>query len=149
MSGGEVAVFFDIGDTLASPVLSADHTTLLALNAYPFVPEILSALRQQGVRLGLLSNTGPSDTLLSLSAVLEGADLLSFFERGLLLFSSVEGLDKRNIEFFRRAAARATLPPPRCVFVGENARERQVATQASFNVSFHPLHVFQVLKEMP
>lgn len=145
---GTKAIFFDIGSTLASPVLSADHTTLIGLNVYPFVPEILGALRQQGVRLGLLSNTGPSDTLPSMSALLEGAGLLSFFERGLLLFSSVEGLDKSRVEFFTRAATRAVLPPTHCVFVGEDARERHVAAQAAFNVSFHPLHVFQILKEM-
>jgi hypothetical protein len=84
MSAGAIAVFFDIGATLASPVLSADRTRLIALNVYPFVPEILGALRQQGVRLEVLSNTAPSDTLVSLSAVLEDAGLLSFFERELL-----------------------------------------------------------------
>jgi FMN phosphatase YigB (HAD superfamily) len=148
MSVGAIAVFFDIGATLASPVLSPDHTRLIALNVYPFVPAILGALRQEGVRLGIISNTAPSDTLVSLSAVLEDAGLLSFFERELLLFSSVEALDKSQVEFFERAAARATLRPTRCVFVGENEKERHVAAAASFNVSFHPLHVFQVLKEL-
>jgi hypothetical protein len=41
-----VAVFFDIGDTLASPVVVSGH--LVGLELYPFVPEVLKRLRSGG-----------------------------------------------------------------------------------------------------
>jgi len=146
--GQSKAVFFDIGNVLASPVLSSDHTTLVGLSVYPFVPEVLDAVRKQQAQLGIISNTAPSDTTETMKAVLEKAGLLRFFDVKLLLFSSVEGIDKTRVELFQRAAARAELPPRNCVFVGEDEKERNVARRALFKVSFHPLHVFQVLKEM-
>jgi FMN phosphatase YigB (HAD superfamily) len=148
MPGQLKAIFFDIGNVLASPVLSADHTTLVGLSVYPFVPEVLDAVTKQQTRLGIISNTAPSNTTETMKAVLEHAGLLRFFDAKMLLFSSVEGIDKTRVELFQRAAARAGLSPRHCVFVGEDEKERDVARQALFNVSFHPLHVFQVLKEM-
>jgi bacterial leucyl aminopeptidase len=148
MPGQSRAVFFDIGNVLASPVLASDHITLVGLSVYPFVPEVLEAVRTQQARLGIISNTASSDTTETMKAVLDQAGLLRFFDGKLLLFSSVEGIDKTKVELFQRAAARAELPPRHCVFVGEDAKERDVARRALFKVSFHPLHVFQVLKEM-
>jgi bacterial leucyl aminopeptidase len=148
MAGQSRAVFFDIGNVLASPVLASDHITLVGLSVYPFVPEVLEAVRTQQARLGIISNTACSDTTETMKAVLDQAGLLRFFDVKLLLFSSVEGIDKTKVELFQRAAVRAELPPQHCVFVGEDAKERDVARRALFQVSFHPLHVFQVLKEM-
>lgn len=148
MAGQPKAVFFDIGDTLASPVLSPNRRSLAGLRVYPFVPEILQALGHQTVPLGLISNTAPDDTMQTMQAILKQVGLLRFFDVTLLLFSSVEGLDKTRGEFFQRAATRAGIPPQRCVFVGEDAQERAVARTAFFQVSFHPLHVFHVLQEM-
>ena len=59
--GEGLAVFFDIGDTLASPVIEAGH--LSRLEVYPFVPDVLTRLRAAGgddvaVAVGLISNTG-------------------------------------------------------------------------------------------
>ena len=74
--GQSKAVFFDIGNVLASPVLSSDHTTLVGLSVYPFVPEVLDAVRKQQAQLGIISNTAPSDTTETMKAVLEKAGLL-------------------------------------------------------------------------
>jgi FMN phosphatase YigB (HAD superfamily) len=148
MPGQSRAIFFDIGNVLASPVISSDHTTLVGLSVYPFVPEVLDAVSKQQAQLGIISNTAPSDTTETMKAVLEQAGLLRFFDAKLLLFSSVEGIDKTRVELFQRAATRSGLPPQNCVFVGEDDKERNVARRALFKVSFHPLHVFQVLKEM-
>jgi FMN phosphatase YigB (HAD superfamily) len=146
--GQAKAVFFDIGNVLASPVVSSNHTALVGLSVYPFVPEVLDALGKQQAQLGIVSNTASSDTTETMKAVLEKAGLLRFFDAKLLLFSSVEGIDKTRVELFQRAAARAEVPPRSCVFVGEDEKERNVARRVLFTVSFHPLHVFQVLKEM-
>jgi hypothetical protein len=57
----DLAVFFDIGDTLASAVVEAGD--LARLVVYPFGSEVLGRLRCGGaggdtVALGLISNTG-------------------------------------------------------------------------------------------
>ena len=71
------------------------------------------------------------------------------FDPALLLFSSVEGIDKTQKAFFTSAASRAGVVVGRCVFVGESDAERSVAKLAGMNTSFHPLHAFEVLKKLP
>ena len=148
--GELVIVFFDIGDTLASPVLSANGD-LERLEVYPFVPEALDRLRAMSgaddvhVALGLISNTA-GQTAESMRALLQDAGLLTRFERKLLLFSSVEGLDKSQTAFFELASARAEVDARRCVFVGEAERERAVASSARFLVSPHPLHALHLVR---
>ena len=56
--------------------------------------------------------------------MLSEAGLLDYFEPVLLLFSSVEGLDKTQAAFFRLAAQRAGVLPSRCIYVGEDQGER-------------------------
>ena len=140
-----LALFFDIGDTLATPRLTSTGA-LAALDPFPFVPEILTRLKPLG-RLGLISNTG-SETMQSLQSLLIASALMPFFDPALLLFSSVEGKDKSQRAFFELAVQRAGLLPSRCVFIGEDAAERAVARSAGLVVSFHPLHVFHVVKQM-
>lgn len=145
-----VIVLFDIGDTLASPVLSAKGD-LVRLEVYPFVPEVLERLRAMSgaadavcVALGLISNTA-GQTGDSMRALLRDAGLLTHFETELLLFSSVEGLDKSQPAFFELASTRADADARRCVFVGEAEHERAVATSAQFVVSPHPLHALHLV----
>lgn len=138
-------IFFDIGDTLAAPRLSADGH-LAALEPFPFVLDVLGRLKPR-CPLGLISNTG-AETLESIKSVLAECGLAPFFDPALLLFSSVEGKDKKQKAFFELACQRAGIPASRCVFVGEDAAERGVAQSAGMLVSFHPLHVFYVIKQM-
>lgn len=137
----DLVVFFDIGDTLASPILDAGR--LSRLEVYRFVPDVLGRLRAGSpgvsVALGLISNTG-DETAARLNNVLADAGLLAFVDASRCLFSSVEGLDKSQPAFFELARDRAGLPASRCVFVGENAEERAVAASVGFRVSPHPLH---------
>ncbi len=144
MAGQRMAVFFDIGDTLASPVVAGGRLT--GLDVYPLVPEVLDRLAAHGatVALGLLSNTG-DETAASMRRLLGAAGLLDPFDDPLLLFSSVEGLDKSDPAFFTLASQRAGLPPARCLFVGEREAERAVATTAGLAVSPHPLHALHVV----
>ena len=149
-----VAIFFDLGDTLVIPRLGPGGT-VAALEPLPFVAEVLDRLRAGPMagavppRLGVMSNTPATATTSSMRALLTAAGLFSRFDPALLLYSSVEGLTKNDPAFFQRGATRAALPASRCIFVGEDAKEREKAVAAGFRVSFHPLHVFHVLQELP
>lgn len=143
-----VAVFFDIGDTLASPVVEGGH--LAGLDVYPLIPDVLARLRAtrgpHGARVavGLASNTG-AETAAALRAVLDASGLAPLVDEGLCLFSSVQALDKSQPAFFARAGERAALPAARCVYVGESEAERAVAAAAGFAVSPHPLHALHLV----
>ena len=146
--GAGLAVFFDIGDTLASPRVTAGR--LSALELYPFVPELLARLRMAGdeespIALGLISNTG-NETAATLDRILAESGLSNLVDAGLCLFSSIEGLDKSDPAFFELARDRAALPASRCMFVGEDATERAVATSVGFRVSPHPLHALHLIE---
>ena len=147
----DIAVYFDLGDTLVISV-PGDAGSLQSLSVLPFVPQVLSELRSRGnsgntLRLGVISNTGDK-SLDSMLGLLSAANLLNVFDEDLLVFSSVEGMTKDNPQLFTRAAARARLSPQSCVFVGESEKERKVAESVGFRVSFHPLHVFHVVEDM-
>jgi FMN phosphatase YigB (HAD superfamily) len=128
-----VAVFFDLGDTLVIPRLS-DDGSLLGLNVLPFVPDVLAKLKTKTndavLRLrGVISNTG-TETLSKMRWLIAEAGLLDFFDPALLLFSSVEGIDKRQQQFFELASQRAGVPAEHCVYVSEDDAERRVAALA-------------------
>jgi FMN phosphatase YigB (HAD superfamily) len=115
-------VFFDLGDTLVIPRLS-DDGSLLGLNVLPFVPDVLAKLNRTKTndtvpRLGVISNTG-TETLSKMRSVIAEAGLLDFFDPSLLLFSSVEGIDKRQQQFFEVARQRAAVPAEHCVYVAK------------------------------
>lgn len=137
-------LFFDIGDTLG--VADTEGGALRSIRIFPFVSEILSRLRPQ-CRLGLLSNTG-RETLPTMQRVLAEAGILEFFETSLQLFSSIEGVDKTTVEIFHRAVTRAGAPASRCVYISEDDGERERASRAGMQVSYHPLHVFHVIETL-
>jgi FMN phosphatase YigB (HAD superfamily) len=144
----DLVVFFDIGDTLASAVVESGR--VVRLDVFPFVPEVLARLRAAGgdhasVRIGLLSNTGDA-TAAALDALLADAGLRPHLDADLCLFSSVEGLDKSQPAFFTRGQDRSGLPARRCLFVGEDERERHVAESAGFLTSPHPLHAVHAVE---
>lgn len=142
------AVFFDIGDTLASPVFEAGLVARLAV--YPFVPDVMARLRAAGgddveVAVGLISNTGDA-TAAMMNDLLSESGLQALVDTDLCLFSSVEGLDKSQPAFFELARDRADVSAASCVFVGEDAAERAVAASVGFRVSPHPLHVLHLVE---
>lgn len=143
-----IVIFFDLGDTLVIPRLS-DNGSLLELKVLPFVPDVLEKLTGREVnnaklRLGIISNTG-EETLARMRFVMAEARLLDFFDPALLLFSSVEGIDKRQKQFFERAVQRSCTRPEQCIYVGEAEVERRTAASAKLHTSYHPLHVFHVI----
>jgi FMN phosphatase YigB (HAD superfamily) len=143
----DLAVFFDIGDTLASAVVEGGH--LSRLDVYRFIPDVLARLRMGAegvsVSLGLIYNTG-GETAARMNQLLIDAGLLALVDARLCLFSSVEGLDKSQPAFFELARDRAVVPATRCLFVGESAAERAVAASVGFRVSPHPLHCLHLVE---
>lgn len=142
-----VAVFFDIGDTLASAVVQSGH--LERLEVYPFVADVLARLRSGGgegsIAVGLISNTG-QETAEHLEAVLTAAGLTDLLDSHLCLFSSVEGMNKSHPEIFALAVTRAGLTADRCVFVGDDCTERDTAKSVGMQTSPNPLHVLHLVE---
>lgn len=141
-------VFFDLGNTLGAATLDGQPPRLLQFDVFPFIPRILANLRADGLRLGVISNTG-DEKASAMNAVLQPTGLLAQLEPGLLVYSGDEGITKTSPEIFNRAAARAGLPPGKCLFVGEDAAERAVAISAGWTVCPHPMLVGEVLTGQP
>src|SRR5262249_14405231 len=91
--------------------------------------------------LGLISNTG-EETGATIRKALTEAGLFSFFagEPELLIYSSEVHMEKDSPEIFRLACRRAGLDarPERCLFVGDDERERQFASEAGMQVAGGP-----------
>lgn len=68
-------IFFDLGDTLGSAVVSAPPPHLVGFNVYPFVPALLRRLSRAPGRLGVISNTG-DDGAREVNRVLHDCGLL-------------------------------------------------------------------------
>jgi 2-haloacid dehalogenase len=104
-------------------------TLYLKLDAYPEVVEALTALRQRGKRLAILSNGSPS----MLDAVLRHAKLESVFEHVL----SVEevGIYKPSRRVYRLAMQKFHIQDaPSICFISANSWDAQAAAQFGFQV---------------
>jgi FMN phosphatase YigB (HAD superfamily) len=113
-------VFFDLGNTL---VLSGQRRWVSGAQA------VLSRLRQENIRLGIISNTGD----LARQALMEHLPAeFSFddFEADLVLLSSEVSLKKPDIRIFLKAMERAAVPPSECLFCTEDFRDPVVAQLA-------------------
>ena len=75
-------VFFDLGDTLGSAVLSPPPIHVIRFDPFPFAQPLLAALRAKSLRLGIISNTG-DDGKNVIDPVLGTAGILDFFEPAL------------------------------------------------------------------
>lgn len=111
----EVA-FFDLGDTLI-----VGHREWV-----PGAQVTLARLKEKGIRLGIISNTGElarPDILKLLPADFD----LSLFDKQLLVFSSEVHVAKPNQEIFRLAIKRANVSPGKCLFCTEEPSHITVA----------------------
>lgn len=130
MSSDDVgAVFFDIGDTLASVGLDASGRVIERMEVLDGVTDVLGGLRARGFRLGVISDRGPVEEAEVLRALRE-AGLLDFFDPHIIVFGP-----KKSTDIFRRAARLASR---RCMFVGESEAERDFASQAGMRVAEDP-----------
>lgn len=139
-------VFFDIGRTLGIPKISPPPSRLEGLDTYPDIPNVLQQLKDNSLKIGIISNTG-NETEDDMRRVLEEARIYSFFEPSLLIYSSVVGFRKPSPEIFRLAAERAghATEPENCLFVGEDSKERKAAHDLGWQVVPHPRLVWDVL----
>jgi FMN phosphatase YigB (HAD superfamily) len=143
------AAFFDLGDTLGTPVLSAPPIHLIGFEVFEVTVPVLDDLGgPDGLRLGVISNTGNDDGA-TVDAVLERAGIRDFFEPALRIYSRDVGLRKDSPEIFLLAAARAGVAPHECLFVGENPAERGFAAQAGFLVAARPQDARAVIATQP
>ena len=140
------SIFFDIGETLGTAVLSPPPVRLVRVDLFPYVMALLRSLADRGLRLGLISNTGDMDGA-SVDAILNKAGIRDFFDASLRLYSKDVGLKKDSPEIFLVAAQRAGLAgmPQACLFVGEDETERGFAIDAGLQACPHPLLVNEVL----
>ena len=121
------AIFFDIGDTLATASMTNGGTRLV-LTVLPGVITVLTKLKTKSIPLGIISNTPDNFTQSTVDRSLKDAGLFDFFVPKLMIYSSVVGLKKDSVTIFCFAADRAGFPHDRnqCVFVGENVTERKI-----------------------
>ena len=137
-------IFFDLGDTLGTPVLSPPPVHLVGFEVFDFTTTILGELEAKGLRLGVISNTGDDDGH-AVDGVLSAAGILDFFADPLRIYSKDVGMKKDSPAIFRRAAQAASVPTDQCMFVGEDASERSFAREAGMKVAPHPLLAAEVL----
>ena len=101
-------VFFDIGDTLVT-----DQSWM------PGAPAVLVNLREQGMRLGLISNTG-NLTRDELTDRYLPADFdFTWFDEEIVLLSSEVGVEKPALSMFTMAVNHAGVSPWETLFVAE------------------------------
>lgn len=110
-----INAFFDIGKTL---VRNSEWL--------PGSRACIYALRLQGARLGIISNTG-SMTRSELAALLSNDFDFGHFHSSIVLLSSEVGLEKPDPRMFLRAISASASASQRCVFVGEDLEETWVA----------------------
>ncbi len=107
----DLAVFFDIGDTLVSQLDWQDGAQVC-----------LNQLRAEGARLGTISNTDGLSRQ-DLAAHLPVDFDFSRFDDHLVLLSSELGIEKPDPAIFRKAINLAGLDARNCIFVGEDLSE--------------------------
>jgi hypothetical protein len=137
-------VFFDLGGTLGSPSLSPPPIHLVGFEVFDFTLPVLDELRDRGLRLGVISNTGEDDGP-AVDAVLERAGIRDFFEPSLRIYSRDVGMSKDSPRIFLLAAERAGESASRCMFVGEDPAERAFAEQAGSMTAAHPQLALDIL----
>ena len=119
-----IAAFFDLGDTL---VIRDNGWVSGAKSA-------LAGLKQKGIRLGLISNTGNMSRAEILQHVPSDFSF-DLFEAALVILSSEVHVEKPDPAIFRRASKAAALAPGQCLFCGENLAETLGAQQAGLRVA--------------
>ncbi len=120
------AVFFDIGATLVS-----------GSSYRKGAKECLTALRDAGFRLGIISNTGDQSRT-QLLAHLPSVFSFDEFDSELVVLSSEQAFEKPQFAIFQFAVLNADAAPFRRLFVGEDSEEviaAQIAGMHSFRIT--------------
>ena len=116
-------VFFDIGDTLVSKK-----------RWLPGAQEFIRSLKDNEIRIGLISNTGELSRD-EIQALLPGDFDFGVFEEGLTLLSSEIGIAKPNLGIFSLAVQHAGVSPWNTMFIGESLTESLAAQRAGMQAA--------------
>ncbi len=135
--GNPSVVFFDIGDTLGTPVFTPAGD-LSEIVVSPTVLEVLEELSEKNIRIGIISDPGPLSTDL-INFLLQDAGVFEYVDLELVHYGS-----KNSTDIFLDAAAAAGVSAQECVFVGESLSERIVASDAGFLAVAAPVDVVGV-----
>jgi len=135
-------VFFDLGDTLVER--DPDALPDLRFRWLSGAEAALAALRQSGLAIGVISNTG-SLSRDQLQALMPAGFEWSLFDADLVLLSSEAGIEKPDSRLFRLALSRAMtatisgmslrVDPAECLFCGESMVETLVAQQVGMRAA--------------
>jgi HAD superfamily hydrolase (TIGR01662 family) len=96
------AVFFDLGNTLVKTIFDNSH--IIDVMIFPEINEIISSLKNRGIKLGIISNG--SRSLLKKWLEDQNSDLTQLFDKFNLIIMSdddVGGVRKPQKEIFRKA----------------------------------------------
>jgi putative hydrolase of the HAD superfamily len=104
------------GDPLADADLLDDYRQRCCeqARAYPGMAQTLAALRERGMKLGIVTNGETGFQMKNIRALGLEAQVDA------ILISEAEGLRKPHAALFHRAAARLAAMPDQCLFVGDN-----------------------------
>lgn len=117
------AVFFDLGDTLIKATLNDSTHTLTNITVFPETEEIISSLRDKGIKLGIISNgsqslfeTLPDDQKLELKT------LFSKFDVVIMSDDDDVGVRKPHKKIFEKAILQLdpNLDPLSTAFIAED-----------------------------
>ena len=113
--------YFDLGETL----VTGNRQWV------PGAKDTLSLLRQNDIRLGIISNTANLNRD-ELKALLPPDFEFTEFQSELILLSSELGVEKPALPVFLSAASRAGVPPATVLFCTENGTDTLAAQTVGF-----------------
>lgn len=125
----------DLGGTLVqSAIMEFYKPEIGAWQLYPDTVETLTALRDNGFKMGLISNA-KSDW--AVRAILEKHDLSKFF--GVIITSAALRMRKPRLDIFSRALAVLDAKPCEAVFVGDSLQADMIGAKTAGIRSIHVL----------
>lgn len=126
-------VFFDIGGTLGERNAANGN-----FDTFPSSAGLLKAMRDLGLRVGIITTLGTQLTNADGLSLLKKAGLNQFLDPAGFISDHDAGVAKPNLEIYRFAAQRVGVPLGRCLFVGENLIEVIGATAAGMKAILKP-----------
>jgi len=113
------AVFFDVGNTLASRKPNGSLEVF-----QPSTPKLLTVMGSVlGLRLGVISNLPDELTSADLRRLLAEAGLLTYFDPGGIVTNHDAGADKPKPRIYQFAADQMNIAISDCLYIGEDQAE--------------------------
>lgn len=116
-------IFFDLGETLI----------MKNRQWVPGAQTTLITLREKGLRLGIISNTGNLSRA-QLIDVLPADFEFQMFDKNLIILSFEVGIEKPSAEIFQLAVKKAKVKAKQCLYCSENSAETLAAEKAGLKV---------------